>query len=141
MTVFMVVGFVTLLDSLVSVAPAVIMMASQQAAGDFDMQISFRSKHEAMQMGNTNFYQQDVDQLNQYYLSTGDWELRNQAKNSKFEIPLVNFTDINLKLKRDEKNFDGAFPRWGAISKAVNPQNRNKQSIAYAMIGVNCFYI
>ena len=40
MTVFMVVGFVTFLDSLVSVAPAVLMMTSQHTAGDFDIQIS-----------------------------------------------------------------------------------------------------
>jgi uncharacterized protein YpmB len=37
MTIFLVVAFVTFLDSMVSVVPAVFFMASQQSSGDFDI--------------------------------------------------------------------------------------------------------
>jgi hypothetical protein len=40
MTIFLVVAFVTFLDSMVSVVPAVFFMASQQSSGDFDIQLS-----------------------------------------------------------------------------------------------------
>lgn len=65
MTVFMVVGFVTFLDSLVSVAPAVLMMTSQQTAGDFDVQISQRSLRDHMVVSNQNFFTQGLEEFSQ----------------------------------------------------------------------------
>jgi hypothetical protein len=54
MTVFLVVGFVTFLDSLVQLAPTVVFMTSQSSAGDTDLTISFKSPEEQTFISNTN---------------------------------------------------------------------------------------
>ena len=61
MTIFLVVGFVTFLDSLVQIAPAVLMMTSQTGAGDFDLQIMHRGKSEQMVYKNENFFVSDME--------------------------------------------------------------------------------
>lgn len=52
MTIFLVVGFVTFLDSLVQIAPAVFMMTAQTTNGDVDLKISVRSVAERAVLSN-----------------------------------------------------------------------------------------
>jgi hypothetical protein len=47
---------VTFLDSLIGLAPAVTMIASQSTVGDFDILLSKRNEKDILVNGNKNFY-------------------------------------------------------------------------------------
>lgn len=55
-TIFLAVSVVTFLDSLIGLAPAVTMIASQSTVGDFDIQLSKRSPKDTLVSGNRNFF-------------------------------------------------------------------------------------
>jgi hypothetical protein len=54
MTVFLVVGFVTFLDSLVQLSPTVVFMTSESSAGDFDVSISYKGAEDSLVISNSN---------------------------------------------------------------------------------------
>ena len=51
-TIFITVSVVTFLDSLIGLAPAVTLIASQSTVGDFDIQLSKRSEKDYIANGN-----------------------------------------------------------------------------------------
>ena len=109
-------------------------MASQQSAGDFDIQFSASSgagvDFESM---NKNYYAINLDQ---FYTRdrTFDQIFSLKQKENKFQLPLINFTLIEDKLK-DAPECDGVFPRWLANTRLVNPNMNEKYTTATAIIG------
>ena len=68
------------------------------------------------------------------------WKKQKEAREAKFQLPLINFTDVNERIKH-HKYYDGAFPRWGAIGRAVNPEKAAKYTTFFSIIGVKISYI
>ena len=60
-TIFITVSVVTFLDSLIGLAPAVTLIASQSTVGDFDIQLSKRSEKDYIANGNKNFFIDKVE--------------------------------------------------------------------------------
>ena len=52
MTIFLVVGFVTFLDSLVQLAPAIFMMTSAESQGDFDLRLQMQFQENQATLSN-----------------------------------------------------------------------------------------
>jgi hypothetical protein len=50
----------------------------------------------------------------------------------------MNFTKVNERLK-NVPECDGAFPRWLASTRLVNPNLKEKYTTATAIIGVSLF--
>ena len=63
-TIFLAVSVVTFLHSLIGLAPAVTMIASQTTVGDFDISLSKRSEGDMMKKGNRNFYYEGEEFFN-----------------------------------------------------------------------------
>ena len=139
MTIFLVVGFITFLDSLVQIAPAVFMMTAQTTNGDVDLKISIKGATERTTMSNSNFYDQS-NQLFSYKQHSEDDEVfdkeKVKEKRAPFSSPFMNFTKINEQLSTSDI-YDGAYPRWTALSKAINPVNRKKHTSAFTIIAVS----
>ena len=57
-----------------------------------------------------------------------------KQKENKFQLPLINYTLIDEKLK-EVPECDGAFPRWLASTRLVNPNLNEKYTTATAIIG------
>lgn len=55
-TIFLAVSVVTFLHSLMGLAPAVTMIASQSTVGDYDIQLTKRSESDVRLNGNRNFF-------------------------------------------------------------------------------------
>lgn len=138
MTIFLVVGFVTFLDTIVQISPAAIMLTVQTTNGDSDLKIGARGKAEQAVLSNTNFFTQDMNMFDFTQNSEQDGAALDSgaAAGGGVELPFVNFNEINEQIKDDE-NYAGAYPRWIALSKAINPKNRKKQTSAISVVGVS----
>eukprot|EP00347_Sterkiella_histriomuscorum_P017410 403349482 len=134
MTIFLVVGFVTFLDSLVQIAPAVFMMTAQTTNGDVDLKIGVLSQNERAILSNQNFFTQDIEQFN-YKQSSEQEDQQSDTESQKqpIKLPFMNFTEVNQKISNSEI-YAGAYPRWIALSKAINTQNRKKHTSAFCII-------
>jgi hypothetical protein len=53
---------------------------------------------------------------------------------NKFSVPLINYTLVNERLQ-NVSECDGAFPRWLASTRLVNPMISDKHTTATAIIG------
>ena len=133
MTIFLVVSFVTFLDSLVQVAPAVFYLASQQSAGDFDLQIQMRYTTSEVENGNTNFYTLEKPMYSRFDMTEKQIDEKKNIK-SVNGFKFANYT-LMTDLLKDDPYFDGAFPRWVATTKLINPDLRDKNTSAVAIIG------
>jgi hypothetical protein len=139
------VSVVTFLDSLIGLAPAVTLIASQSTVGDFDIQLSKRSARDTLKSGNRNFFIDQLDRfekLNKSESSFHDLLVETVSKNQM--LPLLNYTWLNetltevemggslYKKTRDPKHYREErvagrfFPRWSALSKVINPHVLNE---------------
>ena len=135
--IFLTVTVVTFLYSLVGLAPAVTMIASQSTVGDYDLQFSKRSESTLRTKGNRNFFvegEEFFEQTRNVSESFQDKVLK-QLK-SKNVLPVLNFTEFNQTVQAagHEKIKARFFPRWNALSKVVNT-NTKKQTSAVMVAG------
>ena len=127
---------VTFLDSLIGLAPAVTLIASQSTVGDFDIQLSKRSDKDYIANGNKNFF---IDKAEAFRNGRNKTESFHELMQSKSRsLPFLNYTHLNLTLsdiEREGSEVSGRFfPRWNALSKVINPAS-NKTTSAIMVAG------
>ena len=95
-TIFLTVSVVTFLHSLIGLAPAVTMIASQSTVGDFDIQLTKRSEKDVRIQGNRNINFDDesfFDSKLNTSVSFYDRFIKTLSKRDM--LPLVNYTQLN----------------------------------------------